>query len=147
MSRRMTADEQAAFAGLVNGDLEPFAALLSQEKDALHPILQRRLLSMIEQWEGQEHVLMTKLRRGLNPTTAQSFKRKKGGRDRRIAKRIMDARKANMSRVDAIHAAAVSEGVTDSVASAAYYEHRAEIEAIDRAMKARLSKNGASLSE
>lgn len=47
MMRDMTNVEMDALAGLLDGDLQPFASLLAERNDALHPIVQRELYRQI----------------------------------------------------------------------------------------------------
>lgn len=85
---KLTPEEMRALDGLIKGDLAPLTELLSLERETLHPIIQRRLVIMLENWDGTDFEVIAKRAKPHNQTS--QYKAKKRARDRDIAERMIE---------------------------------------------------------
>lgn len=90
--RSMTPKEALVGEALLEGDLLPLAGLLALEGD-LHPMIQRRLRIMIEEWEGAEYGLRVTFLKNHQETLGE--RRRTQRRNRALVSKMRDRKVAS----------------------------------------------------
>ena len=139
---RLTPEERRALDGLIKGDLAPLTELLSLERDTLHPMIQRRLVIMIDNWDGTDFKVIAKRAKPHNQTS--QYKAKKRSLHRDIAERMIELEADKRALRDRIAATVAKEfekaiglDIKPETVRKIYDKHRASNARLLRLMNAR----------
>lgn len=141
--RRMTEEEMAAYNGLMEGRLDEFGDLLALGMDAMHPHLQKRLLMMIDAWQGADYGLKVTHLKDYKLTLG--FRRQKRKIKYRLADRMIELGAQKRGHLPRAAEAAISEDEFKhfgSVETAIRYYHQVKKarDRLDRFNRAHINK-------